>query len=455
MTISTRAGETAAGRTPDAVLRLDELHGSVSDPLLDAMNFLNEVVSRHPGAISFAPGRPYEGSFEVDSIVGYLTAYLDHLRESGFTADQIRTNVFQYGRTNGHIHHLIARTVANDEGIEVDPAAIVVTVGAQEGMLLALRTLMAGPDDVLLVSSPCYVGISGAARLLDVEVVPVPERPDGVDPAAVEATAREARARGKRPRAMYVVPDFANPSGISMTVDARRELLAVAAREDLLILEDNPYGFFLRAGEPRPTIKSMDRHRRVVYLGTFAKTCFPGARVGYLLADQTVAGPDGHRVLADEISKVKSMTTVNTSALSQAVIGGMLVANGCRLRAANTEATGFYRANLQTILDELERRFPAEARERLGVGWNVPDGGFFLVVRVPFETDEAALERSARDYRVLWTPMRDFYLDGGGARELRLSCSALLPAQIREGIGRLADFITDSVLRLAMEWTPA
>src|SRR5262245_3007900 len=163
MTVSARQKHTAS-----AGLDLGELHGSVSDPLLGAMNFLNEVVSRHPGAISFAPGRPYEGSFEPDDIVGYLEAYRDHLRVAkGLSPEQIRTNLVQYGRTNGHIHDLIARTVANDEGIDVDPDAVVVTVGAQEGMLLALRTLAAGPDDVLLASSPCYVVISGAARLLD------------------------------------------------------------------------------------------------------------------------------------------------------------------------------------------------------------------------------------------------------------------------------------------------
>ncbi len=429
----------------DVQLQLHDLHASIADPLLDSMNFLNEVVSRYPGAISFAPGRPYEGAFDPECIADYLAVYSRYLMDDkGQTSDQVRTTLFQYGRTNGHIAELIARTVQNDEGIRVVPEAVVVTVGAQEGMLLVLRTLFADQDDVLLVSSPCYVGISGAARLLDIAVAPVPEGENGLDPEILASVACAVRAEGKRPRAVYLVPDFANPSGLSLTVQARKQLLSVAAEQDLIVLEDNPYGFFLREGEPRPTLKSLDMDKRVVYLGSFAKTCFPGARVGYVLADQRVIGPDGYeRLLADELSKVKSMTTVNTSTLSQAVIGGMLLTSDCRLREANAPSAAFYRTNLQAALDELDRLLPAQRRRAVGVEWNVPGGGFFLVMRVPFEADEQALEISARDYQVLWTPMRIFYPDGGGTRELRLACSGLSLIELTTGIRRLVAFVTN------------
>jgi len=424
-------------------LDLRDLHGSLSDPLLDAMTFLNEITSRYPQAISFAPGRPSEHLFAHERIAGYLASYVGYLQEScGYSVDQVRTALFQYGRTKGQIHELIASTVANDEGIEATPEALVVTVGAQEGMLLILRALFAGPADVLLVSSPCYVGITGAARLLDIEVVPVPEEDHGPGATAVRAAARRARAAGKRPRAFYVVPDCANPSGLSMPVPARERLLESADAEDLLIIEDNPYGFFSRDTAPRPTLKSLDRGGSVIYLGSFAKTCFPGARLGYVIADQEVAGEDGTRgLLADELAKIKSMTTVNTPSLSQAVIGGMLVAHGCRLREANAAAISFYRSNMAALLGELERRFPPGLRARLGLRWNTPGGGFFVVMTVPFLADEKALERSARDHGVLWTPMGSFYLDDGGDHQLRLSCSYVSPEQIVEGVRRLAGFI--------------
>nr|BFD95322.1 PLP-dependent aminotransferase family protein [Kitasatospora sp. Xyl93] len=424
-------------------LSLDDLHASLADPLLDAMTFLNEVTTRYPDAVSFAPGRPYEGFFEPEDVAGHLETYLAHLADRGLGRDAVRTALFQYGPTKGVINELVARSLANDEGLTVDPEALVVTVGAQEGMLLTLRALCAGPDDVLLVSSPCYVGVTGAARLLDLTVRPVPEGGDGgPDPAAVREAARAVRAEGRRPRALYVVPDFANPSGASMPVAARTALLEAAAEEGVLVIEDNPYGFFSRTPGPRPTLKALDRRRQVVYLGSFAKTCFPGARVGYLVADQEVAGPDGRRgLLADELARLKSMTTVNTPALSQAVIGGMLLAHDCNLRAANARATAHYAAGMDTLLRELDRHFPASVRRRLGISWTRPDGGFFAVLTVPFLADEAAMERCARDFGVLWTPMAPFYPAGGGERRLRLSVSSLTQAQIIDGVAKLAAFM--------------
>ncbi|MFF3336696.1 PLP-dependent aminotransferase family protein [Streptomyces sp. NPDC002888] len=429
--------------TAAPALALTDLHASLTDPVLDAMNFLNEVVARFPEALSFAPGRPSEGTFETDDLARHLRSYTDHLEQArGWSKDQVRTHLFQYGRTNGIIHELIARTLANDEQIHVAPESIVVTTGCQEAMLLTLRALFAVPEDTLLVSSPCYVGITGAARLLDIATHPVPEGADGPDPEAFAAAARRLRQEGRRPRALYVVPDFANPSGTSMTLAARERLLRVAAEEDLLILEDDPYGFFVRAGSARPTLKSMDHERRVLHLGSFAKTALPGARVGYVVADQEVVGPGGRRsLLADELSKIKSMTTVNTSAIGQAVIGGLLVECDCRLREANAEAIAYYGTNLATLLGELERHFPEERRRELGLSWNEPTGGFFLVVDVPFVADTKALEDSARTFGVLWTPMSDFYTEGGGEHRLRLSCSALTPDQIVEGVRRLARFI--------------
>ncbi|MFE6865739.1 PLP-dependent aminotransferase family protein [Kitasatospora sp. NPDC057692] len=438
-----------AGAAEPVTLRLGELHGSLADPLLDAMTFLNEVTTRYPQAVSFAPGRPYEGFFEPEDVPAYLDAYLDHLAATGLDRDAIRTRLFQYGPTKGVINDLVARTLAHDENLAVAPGALVLTVGAQEGMLLVLRALCAGPDDVLLVSSPCYVGVTGAARLLDLTTVPVPEGPDGgPDPAAVRAAAREVRAAGRRPRALYVVPDFANPSGTSMPVGARTRLLSTAAEEDLLVIEDNPYGFFARDAGERPTLKALDRHRRVVYLGSFAKTCFPGARLGYVVADQEVAGPGGRRtLLADELAKLKSMTTVNTPALSQAVIGGMLLTHDCRLRAANAPATAHYAAGMDVLLAELERCFPAADRAGLGLSWNVPEGGFFAVLTVAFAADDAAMERCAREFGVLWTPMAPFYPAGGGEQRLRLSISSLTPERIAAGVARLADFVRAETAR--------
>jgi (S)-3,5-dihydroxyphenylglycine transaminase len=421
------------------VLQKAELHSSLSDPVLDTMNFLNEVTARYPQAISFAPGRPYDGFFDTEQIFQYLRLYLRHLEEQGRTPEQVRDAMFQYGPSAGQIRGLIADSLRKDEGIDVPPESIVVTVGCQEAMVLAVRALIAGPDDVLLTTSPCYVGITGAARLLDVEIVPVAERPDGLHCADVEAAVLAERARGRRPRAFYLVPDHSNPLGTTIPLHVRKELLDLAARLDIVILEDGPYRL-VSPGRQLPTLKALDQRRCVVHLGSFSKTLFPGARVGYAIADQAVVAADGRTgLLADELVRLKSMITVNTSPLSQAVVAGMLLAVDGHTTELNRETSAFYGTAMESTLAELETRFPAGSST---VRWNRPSGGFFLNVTVPFPADNAALVRSAEEFGVIWTPMSYFYTDGGGSHGIRLSISYLSPDAIVEGISRFSRFVT-------------
>jgi (S)-3,5-dihydroxyphenylglycine transaminase len=439
----TAPARTAPGRTPlnGSGLWKEDLHGSVSDPVLDTMNFLNEITHRYPEAISFAPGRPYDGFFETEQVFTYIRRYLDHLEAGGASPAQLRSALFQYGPTSGQIRELIADSLRKDEGVDVPPESIVVTVGCQEAMLLAVRALMSGPEDVLLVSSPCYVGVTGAARLLDVTVTAVAEGEHGFRCSDLEAVILAERAHGRRPRAFYVVPDHSNPSGATMPVETRRELLELADRQDILILEDSPYRM-VSPGKQVPTLKSLDRGRRVVLLGSLSKTFFPGARVGFAVADQPVFdGAGGTGLLADELTKIKSMVTVNTSPVSQAVVGGMLLAADGRTSELNTETAAYYGNAMRLTLEQLERCFPEDERAVPGVRWNEPSGGFFLAVSVPFRADNAALVRSAEEFGVIWTPMSYFYPQGGGDNSLRLSVSYVPQADIADGIERLARFI--------------
>jgi (S)-3,5-dihydroxyphenylglycine transaminase len=424
-----------------ASVRQEDLHASVSDPVLDTMNFLNEITFRYPDAISFAPGRPYDGFFDTEQIFTYLRIYLDHLAAEGNSPAQIRSALFQYGPTAGRIRELIAGSLRDDENIDVPAESIVVTVGCQEAMLLVLRALIAGPRDVFLVSSPCYVGITGAARLLDIDVTAVEEREDGFRCADLDAAIRAELDRGRRPRAFYVVPDHSNPAGTTMPMQTRYQLLELASRHDVLIVEDSPYRMVSPAPH-LPTLKSLDRQRRVIHLGSFAKSAFPGARVGFAVADQRVTDAAGRTgLLADELAKIKSMVTVNTPAVSQAVIAGMLLACQGRLSELNTEAAAYYANAMKATLHRLDQCFPANRRAALGVRWNEPDGGFFLAMRVPFAAGNEALTRSAEDFGVIWTPMSYFYPHGGGDRSIRLSVSYLTEEEITEGITRLGNFI--------------
>jgi (S)-3,5-dihydroxyphenylglycine transaminase len=393
--------------------------------------------------VSFAAGRPYEGYFDLGDVHRYLDRYADHLRETfGGDERRVRRHLMQYGRTKGIINDLVAWNLAVDEDITVDPESIVVTVGCQEALYLTLRALRRTSRDAVLAVTPGYVGLAGAAHLADMPLIPVAAAEDGIDLDELASAVRRARAAGLRPRALYVMADFANPSGVSLGLDARRRLLRFSAEHDVLLLEDNPYGLFTGDREQPPTLKALDRDRRVVYLGTFAKTCMPGTRVGYVVADQTVAGEDGARtLLADEIAKLKSMVTVNTSPIAQAVIGGRLLDHAGSLRAATARERQVYQANLARLLAGLERRFPPGAGP--AVTWNRPAGGFFLVLTVPFPAGDDLLTHSARKHDVLWMPMHHFHGDGEPRPAIRLSFSHLSPEDIDLGLDRLAAFISE------------
>lgn len=407
------------------------------------MNFLNEITNTYPDAVSFAPGRPYDGFFEIEDVHAHLRRYADHLSARGASPAEVRRGFHQYGPTAGTIRELIAHSLQQDEGVKVPPDSIVVTVGAQEAMFLALRTLFGTPQDVLMLVTPCYVGIIGAARLLDIPVVAVPERDGGLDVADLDQAVRAQLAAGRRPRAVYVVPDYGNPTGSTLDLSTRSALLRCAERHGMLVLEDSPYR--LSGTAPRlPMLKALDEAGTVVQLGTYSKTLFPAARIGYAVADQEVRGPSGEiRLLAEDLAKVKSMITVNTSSLSQAVLAGALLQVDGRLSALNAESAAHYSRSMAETLAQLDRRLPPERRRALGVTWNRPDGGFFLTLRTSVRTGTAQLERSARDFGVIWTPMDYFHPHGGGEQDIRLSVSYLKSAQIDAGIGRLARFIEE------------
>jgi (S)-3,5-dihydroxyphenylglycine transaminase len=421
-----------------------ELKSCFGEPLLEVMNFLNEVVLRYPDAISFAPGRPAERHFDVEHSLAQTSAFVAwRAGATGWPPLAVWNDLGQYNKTNGIINELIARQLELDEGIHARPDSIVVTHGCQEGMVILLLGLFE-PGDVLLASDPTYIGITGLASIVGIPVVPVPTGDEGLDPQAVAAAIDEVRRSGRRPRALYDIPDFNNPLGTQMPVATRRALLQVLHERGVLLFEDNPYGMFSYDGDPLPTLKALDEHGVVVYLGSFSKTLYPGLRAGYLVAGQEVVSATGARTsLAAELSKVKSLTTVTTSPVVQAVVGAQLLENGGSLRGLVRAKIPFYRANRDRMLASLEEHLGGID----GVRWNRPAGGFFLTLDLPFAFDEEHVQACARDHGVVVCPMTFFALAEGRERQVRLSFSYVTEEQIEEGIRRFARFVQAMALR--------
>ncbi len=352
----------------------------------------------------------------------------------------------QYQKTNGIINDLISQFLANDEQIDVPAGAIMVTDGCQEAMTIVLASLFEPGRDVLLVSDPTYIGITGIAAILGIEVCPVSSTVDGLDLTDLARRIVALRASNKNPKGLYVIPDFNNPLGTSMALVQRRGLLALAREQQFLIIEDNAYGMFAYDAPPAPTLKSMDHARQVIYIGTFAKLLYPGLRVGFLVADQeyTPAGASP-QPLAVEMSKVKSMTTVTTSPLLQAIVGGTLLETGCSLQAQIAGKCEFYRANRDHMLDCLERHFGGDPLLRDQVSWSRPGGGFFLTLTLPFAFTERELRACAADYGVICCPMSYFSLLPGREKQVRLSFSYVSTEQISHGIEQLWRFVRDTI----------
>jgi (S)-3,5-dihydroxyphenylglycine transaminase len=400
---------------------------------LDAMNFFHEITARFPHAISFAPGKPFQPLFQTEASLLAIRSFAAHYSPAPFaeTLDELA----QYGPAKGIIRDLVAEMLRRDEQIDVSDDAIVITVGNQEATFVALSTLFGSRpgQEVLLVADPSYIGVSGAARVLGIETWPVSSGKAGLDLDAVDRVCRKASQEGRRVRALYVIPDFSNPHGVTMPRAARRALLDLARIHDFLILEDNTYGMFAFDGARQPTLKALDRCAQVIYLGSFSKLIYPGVRVGFAVADQPV---ERGALLADEMVKVKSMTTVNTSPLAQAIVGGTLLEHGCSLATVTAAKVRHYKRNRDRLLQSLSAAFSS----RDGVTWNEPSGGFFLTLDVPLPADDALLLESARA-GVLWIPMSYFFLGEGGERQMRLSFSGMSEDEIASGVERLAGLV--------------
>ncbi|MCS0710055.1 PLP-dependent aminotransferase family protein [Massilia aurea] len=404
------------------------------------MNFLNEVAERYPVAISFASGRPTEALFDIQSWLALLPEYvIYHAERSGRSTAETYALLAQYGRTNGLINELIAKQIGCDHSINCTPAQIIVTSGCQEAINILVASLCDGPTDVIMVRDPCYIGITGAAKLNHVDLVPflcddVEQLPD-----ALYDSVKRARLAGKRPRVLYLVPDFDNPTGSVLSRQAREAVIEFCSKEGIFILEDNPYGLFRYEGENVPAMYALDRLGTVIFLGTYSKTLCPTLRIGYAVVPDGLSRQSGIGVtLLDRLSQIKSFGTVNTSQITQAIVGAVLLREGCSLHRIVGKGIALYRHQRDIMLANLVHAFNGLEDH---VKWNAPAGGFFLCVELPFDFGRDEVARCAEQFGVLVMPLSFFSFGTHQRRRVRLAFSYASEEKIADGIARFAAYV--------------
>lgn len=374
---------------------------------------MGEVGARVHDLISFAPGYPDPTVFAWEDFAA-IAADLLSSREGG---------VLQYGPTRGARLLLESLTgVLKARGISAKTDELIVSTGSQQGLDLIARLLL-DPGDVALVELPTYTGATTAFRNALARLAGVRQAPDGIDLDHLEWVLAREREQGKRVAFLYLTPNFQNPSGLLLSAGKRVALLDWAARRDLLIVEDDPYGvlYFDQVSEAdtRP-IKADDVEGRVIYLSTFSKTLTPGFRVAWLTAPAS---------LIEKFETAKQAMDLCSGSLDQRIVHEAIV------RGVLARETPRLRKHYQQQRDVMERALRSEMRE---VSWRQPRGGFFIWLELPHGMDGEALLLKAVEQQVIYVAGAPFFVESPDRQFIRLAFSGTPPARIVEGIARLA-----------------
>jgi DNA-binding transcriptional MocR family regulator len=312
--------------------------------------------------------------------------------------------------------------VIGEVGISAHPDDIVVTTGSQMALDLVTR-VFCNPGDVVLVEAPSYVGALGVFQAFECDVVHVPMDDEGLVPTALSEAIVAVRAAGKQIKMIYTIPSFHNPAGVLQGPQRRAELLAIAQREGIVILEDDPYGLLGFEGEPPRALRADDADG-VIYLGSFSKTIASGLRVGWAVA------PHGVReklVLANESA------VLCPSNYTQLTISEYLATQPWREQIKTFKEV--YRERRDALLESLQALMPE------GTTWTIPAGGFYSWLTLPHGLDATSMLPRAVANLVAYVPGTGFYVNGQGRQNMRLSYCYPEPDRIREGVRRLASVI--------------
>jgi DNA-binding transcriptional MocR family regulator len=371
------------------------------------------AVTARPEIVSLAGGSPYVSALPLDAVgemVGQLVA------EQGATALQYCTAQGDVG-----LRERICE-VMSLEGIRAHPDDVVVTVGSQQALDLITRIFI-DPGDVILAEAPSYVGALGSFAAYQADVVHVAMDEHGLIPEALEQAIERLSAAGRRIKFLYTVPNHHNPAGVTLSAERRPRILQICQAAGVLILEDNPYGLLGFDDEPLRALRAEDAEG-VVYLGSFSKTFASGVRVGWAVAPPAI--------------RDKLILAAESAVLCHPMLSQLAVREYFNTQPWREQIKDFrelYRQRRDAMLESLNAQLSGSCY------WTVPDGGFYVWLKLPEGVHSKAMLPRAVSSRVAYVPGTGFYADGGGSDHLRLSYCFPEPDRIREGVRRLASVI--------------
>ncbi len=372
-----------------------------------------------PGMISFAGGLPSPKAFPVDIIHQCIDETFNNNSEKAL----------QYGTTEGvtKLRRVLAERMRKKRNIDCELHDIIITSGAQQALSLAAITFL-DPGDTYLTSVPAYLGAVQAFHAFEANCESIPMDEEGIDTDSLRRNLERLRRTGIYPKFFYSVPTFQNPSGETMSLNHRKELLDIASEYDFLIIEDDPYCDLIFEGEQIPPIKSLDKRGRVIYLSTFSKILAPGFRLGWVIASKEIL---------DKLILAKQATDLCTNVFSQYVAYEYV--NRGFLDEQVNKISIMYKHKRDVMLDSLQKYFPKQ------VSWTVPKGGMFIWIALPKTIDTRLMFQKALSKKVAYVVGEAFFPEGGNYHSMRLNFSYSEDDVIQEGIKRLADVINEEL----------
>lgn len=369
-----------------------------------------------PEYVSLAGGNP-DTSLLPNELIGDIAARL--LQERG-------PEILQYGSGAG-IDALpgVIGSLMEQQGASADSSNILITTGSQMALDVVTK-LFCDPGDVVVAEGPTYVGAMGVFGSYEVDLRQVDVDDDGIDPEAVAATIDAARAEGRTVRFVYVIPNFQNPTGVTLSLERRRRLVDVCAEREVLIVEDDPYAFVGFPGTPMlPSLYSFNPDG-VAFLGSFSKLFSPGLRVGWVAAPPPVRA---------RLQLAAEAVSIHPSVLAQEIACAYVTMP--EWSRTLTEIRAGYRDRCGVLLGALTEHMPP------GVTWTKPSGGFFTwltLADVPAGTDMLA---QAIGHHLVLVPGDACYVRPPAQRYVRLAYSNGTPESLEEGARRLAATLAD------------